>query len=159
MSEAPQHFVFLLLERFTLLAFSSAVEPLRLANQNLDKTVYTWTIASESGGPVASSAGISIAADHGLTEVPRDSTIIVCGGLNIKAAITKPVLTWLRREERRGVAMGAICTASQVLAQAGLLDGKRATIHWYNRDAFAEEFPEIELTQNIYVIDGTRYTA
>ncbi|MEM6467247.1 MAG: GlxA family transcriptional regulator, partial [Pseudomonadota bacterium] len=93
------------------------------------------------------------------TEVPRDSTIIVCGGLNIKAAITKPVLTWLRREERRGVAMGAICTASQVLAQAGLLDGKRATIHWYNRDAFAEEFPEIELTQNIYVIDGTRYTA
>jgi transcriptional regulator GlxA family with amidase domain len=69
------------------------------------------------------------------------------------------VLTWLRREARRGLAVGALCTGAQVIAQAGLLDGRRCTIHWENRDSFEEDFPEIDLTQNIYVIDRDRYTA
>ena len=81
------------------------------------------------------------------------------GGLKVKQAITRPVLTWLRREARRGLPVGALCTGAQVIAEAGLLDGRRCTIHWENRDSFEEDFPEIELTQNIYVIDRDRYTA
>ena len=77
----------------------------------------------------------------------------------MKRAITRPVLTWLRREARRGLAIGAVCTGAQVIAEAGLLDGRRCTIHWENRDSFEEDFPEIELTRNIYVIDRDRYTA
>ena len=77
----------------------------------------------------------------------------------MKAAISRPVLTWLRREARRGLAVGAVCTGAQVIAQAGLLDGRRCTIHWENRDSFEEDFPEIDLTQNVYVIDRDRYTA
>jgi transcriptional regulator GlxA family with amidase domain len=69
------------------------------------------------------------------------------------------VLTWLRREARRGLAVGAVCTGAQVIAQAGLLDGRRCTIHWENRDSFEEDFPDIDLTQNVYVIDRDRYTA
>ena len=77
----------------------------------------------------------------------------------VKQAITRPVLTWLRREARRGMAIGAVCTGAQVIAEAGLLDGRRCTIHWENRDSFEEDFPEIELTPNVYVIDRDRYTA
>ena len=77
----------------------------------------------------------------------------------MKQAISRPILTWLRREARRGMAIGAVCTGAQVIAQAGLLDGRRCTIHWENRDSFEEDFPEIELTQNVYVIDRDRYTA
>ena len=68
----------------------------------------------------------------------------------MKQAITRPVLTWLRREARKGVAVGALCTGAQALAQAGLLGGQRCTIHWENRDSFAEDFPDIELTQNMF---------
>jgi len=69
------------------------------------------------------------------------------------------VLTWLRRESRRGMAIGAVCTGAHALAKAGLLDGRRCTIHWENRDSFEEDFPEIELVQTVYVIDANRYTA
>ena len=98
-------------------------------------------------------------ADGGLGELGRDTTIVVVGGLAVKAAITRPILTWLRREARRGLAVGAVCTGAQVIAAAGLLDGRRCTIHWENRDSFEEDFPEIELTPNVYVIDRDRYTA
>ena len=77
----------------------------------------------------------------------------------MKAAITRPLLTWLRRESRRVAAVGAVCTGAQAIAQAGLLDGRRCTIHWENRDSFEEDFPDIELSPNIYVIDQNRYTA
>jgi AraC family transcriptional regulator, glycine betaine-responsive activator len=155
----PERYVFLLLDSFTLIAFASAIEPLRLANRMAGHTLYEWRVASETGAPVACSNGVVVQADSALEELSRDTTIIVCGGTQVKRAITRPVLTWLRRESRKGLAVGAVCTGAQVIAQAGLLDGRRCTIHWENRDSFEEDFPEIALTQNIYVIDRDRYTA
>jgi transcriptional regulator GlxA family with amidase domain len=151
--------VFLLLESFTLIAFAGAIEPLRLANRMAGRPLYDWRVLTADGGPVTASNGVALQADAGLTELSREATIIVVGGLNVKSAISRPVLTWLRREARRGLAVGALCTGAQVIAQAGLLDGRRCTIHWENRDSFEEDFPEIDLTQNIYVIDRDRYTA
>jgi transcriptional regulator GlxA family with amidase domain len=84
---------------------------------------------------------------------------MVCGGTGVKEAANKGVLTWLRRESRRGIAMGAVCTGAQALARAGLLEGRRCTIHWENRDSFEEDFPDIELSQTVYVVDANRYTA
>jgi len=155
----PEKFVFLLLENFTLIAFACAIEPLRLANRIAGRKLYDWTVLSETGGPVLSSNGVCITPDAGLGEVSRDAAIIVCGGAGVKAATTKPVLAWLRRESRRGIAMGAVCTGAQTLALAGLLDGRRCTIHWENRDSFEEDFPDIELSHTVYVIDANRYTA
>ncbi|CAN0057250.1 unnamed protein product [Chrysoparadoxa australica] len=54
--------------------------------------------------------------------------------------------------------MGGLCTATYTLAKAGLMDGKRATIHWENQDSFAEEFDEVELTKSVFTIDGNRLT-
>ena len=155
----PERFVFLLLENFTLIAFAGAIEPLRLANRMAERTLYEWQVVSATGGPVTASNGVVLQADAGLVELGRDAVIIVVGGLAVKQSITRPVLTWLRREARRGLAVGALCTGAQVIAQAGLLDGRRCTIHWENRDSFEEDFPDVQLTQNIYVIDRDRYTA
>ncbi len=154
-----ERYVFLLLEKFTLIAFAGAIEPLRIANRMAGRTLYEWRVVSETGAPVQASNGVALAVDGGLDEPGRDATIIVVGGLQVKQAISRPVLTWLRREARRGLAIGAVCTGAQVIAAAGLLDGRRCTIHWENRDSFEEDFPEIDLTQNIYVIDRDRYTA
>lgn len=156
---APDRFVFLLLENFTLLAFSCAIEPLRIANRISGRPLYEWSVVSESGAPVTSSSGVAVAADGGLNELGRDAAAIVCGGTGVREATSRAVLTWLRRESRRGAAMGAVCTGAHALARAGLLDGRRCTIHWENRDGFEEEFPDIELTHTVFVIDGNRYTA
>jgi len=152
-------FVFLLLDHFSLIAFAGALEPLRLANRMAGRELYRWRVVSESGKPVSSSSDVVVESHGGLEELGRDTTIIVVGGRQVKQATTKPVLTWLRRESRRGLGVGAVCTGAQVIAQAGLLEGRRCTIHWENRDSFEEDFPDIELTQNIYVIDRDRYTA
>jgi AraC family transcriptional regulator, glycine betaine-responsive activator len=158
-SEHPERFVFLLLETFTMIAFAGAIEPLRIANRMAGRTLYEWRVVSETGGPVAASNGVPVQADGGLGEAAGEAVIIVVGGLNVKSATTRPVLTWLRREARRGLAIGAVCTGAHVLAEAGLLERRRCTIHWENRDGFEEDFPGIELTRNIYVVDRDRYTA
>ena len=62
----------------------------------------------------------------------------------------------MRREARRGVHIGALCTASYVLAKAGLLNGKTATIHWENYDSFEEEFDEVALSKSVFVVDENR---
>jgi len=76
----------------------------------------------------------------------------------VAQASSKRVIGWLRREARRGVTIGGLCTAAHTLAMAGLLDGKRATIHWENQDSFGEEFEEVTLTESVFVVDGNRLT-
>jgi len=139
--------------------FAVAIESLRIANRVAGQNLYRWTLASEDGHSATASNGITLLVDMGLDPVLRDDTLMVCGGLDIRAATTRPVLNWLRREARKGASMGGLCTASYTLAKAGLLDGRKCTIHWENHDSFEEEFLEVELTKAIYTVDGNRYSA
>ena len=152
----PRRFVFLLLDRFTMLSFASAIEPLRIANRVAGKTLYTWALAGEGGGSIACSNGAEFKLDMGLDEIDREDTVLVCGGIDVQRATTKGIVNWLRREARRGVTVGGLCTGAFALAKAGLLDGKKATIHWENQDGFAEEFEEVRLTKSVFVMDGNR---
>lgn len=158
MSES-KHFAFLLLDQFSLIAFASAMEPLRLANRKLGYTYYSWSLLGEGGEHATCSNGTELKLDDGLIDLGRNATIVVCSGIHVKEATTKPILNWLRREARKGYAIAGICTAAYSLAKAGLLDAKRCTIHWENADAFAEEFPEVTLTKSVYAIDGKRMTS
>ena len=154
-----RHFVFLLLKNFSMSSFTAAIEPLRIANRMNGKEIYTWSLASENGTWAKASNDVELRVDRGFDLTNRGDTILVCGGVKIKEATTKPALNWLRREARKGVRVGGLCTGAHTLATAGLLDGKKCTIHWENHDSFEEEFPEVELTKSIYVVDGNRYTS
>ncbi len=154
-----RHFVFLLLKNFSLASFTAAIEPLRIANRMNGRDVYTWSLASENGDSATASNGVQFRVDRGFDSTNRSDTILVCGGVKIKEATTRPALNWLRREARKGVRVGGLCTGAYTLATAGLLDGRKCTIHWENHDSFEEEFPEVELTKSIYVVDGNRYTS
>ncbi|MFN6977889.1 MAG: GlxA family transcriptional regulator [Gemmobacter sp.] len=155
---AARRFVFLLLDRFTLLPFASAVEPLRIANRMSGRPLYAWALAGESGTEAVCSGGIAFRLDFGLEEIERDDVLVVCGGIDVREATTRGVLNWLRREARRGVTVAGLCTGAWAMAKAGLLDGKRATIHWENQDGFAEAFEAVTLTKSVFVIDGNRWT-
>lgn len=155
-----KNYIFVLLENFSLLAFSSAIEPLRLANYMSKEKKFLWKLVSVDKYEVTCSNGTKIMCDNNLDIATyRDDIIIICGGTNIKDNMTKKLLGWLRKEARKGLCIGGLCTASQILAKAGLLDNKKCTIHWENRDSFLEDFPEHLLTSSVYTVDGNRYTA
>ncbi|MGR3633712.1 MAG: GlxA family transcriptional regulator [Limimaricola soesokkakensis] len=153
-----RRFVFVLLPNFTMLCFACAVEALRIANRMAGREIYSWVLAGDGGETATCSNGTVFKLDMDLDELTRDDMVMVCGGIDVQAASTKRMLNWLRREARRGAVMGGLCTAGYTLAKAGLLDGKRATIHWENQDSFAEEFEEVTLTRSVFVIDGNRIT-
>ncbi len=154
----PRRFVFVLMENFTMLCFAAAVESLRIANRTAGKQLYTWSIINEDGGEASCSNGCVFRVDSELNELDRDDTIMLCGGVDVQQATTKRILNWIRRESRRGVTVAGLCTAGYTMARAGLLDGKKATIHWENQDSFSEEFEEVELTKSVFVVDGNRIT-
>ena len=156
--EKPKRFVFVLLDNFTLLCFSAALESLRIANRMAGRELYSWRIIGEGGDVAVCSAGTTFKLDGDLDELTRDDVVMICGGIDVQASTTKRLLGWLRREARKGVPVAGLCTAAYTLAKAGLLDGKRATIHWENQDSFAEEFQEVELTKSVFVIDEKRLT-
>lgn len=164
----PRRFTFLLLERFTMLPFSGVIEALRLANRSAGKVLYEWRLVGPQGDVARCSNGSGIVLDGGLEDqsglgdrasVRGDQVVIVCGGIDVRKEATRPVLNWLRRQERGGATIGAVCTGAWVLAEAGMLDDRRATIHWENHDGFAEAFPEVDLYRSVFVNDGNRITA
>lgn len=154
----PRRFVFVLMDKFTLLSFASAIEPLRIANRLAGTTLYEWTLSGETD-EVSCSAGTVFKVDQRLSALNREDTVILCGGMDISSTTTTSLLNWLRREARRGLGIGSLCTASYALAKAGLLNGRRATIHWENQDSFTEAFEDVHLTKSIFVVDGNRLSA
>jgi transcriptional regulator GlxA family with amidase domain len=154
----PRRFVFLLLDRFTMLSFAGAIEPLRIANRVSGDQLYSWVLAGEGGDTATCSNGAAFKLDMGLDEIDRDDVLLVCGGIDVQRAATRGVLNWLRREARRGATIGGLCTGAYAVAKAGLLDGRKATIHWENQDGFLEEFDSVKLTKSVFVMDGNRWS-
>ena len=154
-----QTFVFLLTENYSLMSYACAVEPLRLANWATGQELYRWRLSADGGEFAECSNGQRTLVDMGFEEIGRDEVLLICSGTYVKNATTKNLLHYIRREARRGIAIGGLCNATYIMARAGLLEGKRCTIHWDNRDSFLEDFPDIDLSHTIYTIDGNRYTS
>jgi len=155
----PKRFVFLLLPNYSLIAFSNAIEALRLANRMARREVYEWQLVTENGAPVVCSSGLYIAVDCALCELGREDTVMVCGGARVKQAVNAKLMNWARREARKGVAFGGLCTGTYFLAKAGLLQGRKATIHWENRESLIEDFPDLEISNAVYVVDKNRHSS
>ena len=149
---------FLLVPQFSMMAFGSAIEPLRSANRMSGCDLYRWRLYSVDGEPVEASNGIVFTPDAAIADVPRCPTVIVVAGLEAQNFNDRRALSWLRQLARHGAQLGAISTGSYILARAGLLNGYRCTIHWENLSSFMEEFPDLEVTTRIFAIDRDRFT-
>jgi transcriptional regulator GlxA family with amidase domain len=147
-------YAFLVLPEFTLLAFSSALDPLRIANQVSQKPLYHWQVLSSDGGPVASSSGVSVLPDAALADLDRDTTLLVCAGNPGGADPDPHAQAAIQRHHRHGGRVGGICTGAIALARAGLLEGRRFTLHWENQPAFRERFPRLDPTPHKFEQDG-----
>jgi len=149
---------FYLVPQFSMLAFSSAVEVLRMANQLSGQTLYRWTLSSSDGQPVACSNGLSLAVEHSAQTRERYDAVFVCAGLNVHMVNDDLALQWLRQLDKQGVVLGAVCTGTYFLARAELLNDHRCTIHWENLAAAREEFPQLVISPELFEIDRKRYT-
>lgn len=127
------------------------------ANLLRGEEVYQFRIASEHGGAVMSSQGFSVNTEP-LAEAGYD-TLIVAGDNECRLPSTT-LVDFLRRAPFRSRRIASICTGAFVLAAAGLLDGKRATTHWYHARAFKKQYPNVQLDEDrIFVVDGQVWTS
>ncbi|HMB78385.1 MAG TPA: GlxA family transcriptional regulator [Kiloniellaceae bacterium] len=149
---------FLLMPEFSMLAFTAAIEPLRVANELSKCELYRWVVLSTDAAAVTSSNGLQIAPHGGLDFLESCWAAVVCGGRNSHLKPQPKLGAWLRRLRFRGAKVGAISDGTYMLAQAGLLDGYACTIHWNCIAGFAETYPDIEVTDSLYRIDRDRFT-
>lgn len=157
--------VFFLIPDFTMIAFATALEPLRSANRMLGYEAYRWRLASMDGRPVNASNGVECAVNTSVEDErrklagpERPSMVVVCSGINVEQYSNKSAFAWLREEYNRGVAIGGLCTGAHVLAAAGLLSNKRCAIHWENLPGFSEAFPKANVFADLFEVDQNIYT-
>lgn len=152
--------VFYLVPNFSMIAFSTAIEPLRLANRLQKTPSYSWRLASADGQSVTASNGVEVSVDTNLekersilTSSSRPSMLLVCSGTAVEEHENKTLFAYLRQNKNQGVLVGGLCTGAFLLAAAGILDNKRCAIHWENIPGFSERFPKVEVYADLYEME------
>src|SRR5215213_9836763 len=117
-------------------------------------------VLAETPGPVRSSSGVEMVA-RGLRAAGSISTLIVAGGEGVEAAAASAkTLAFVRAMAKRGIRLASICSGAYVLAEAGLLDGRRATTHWQRTRHFLSAYPMVKLEPDrIFVRDGNIWSS
>ena len=151
-------FGFLTLPNYSLIAVSNALEACRMANYASGRSIYDWQVVTLDGAAVPASNGLSLNPTATLDQARDIEVLFVCGGIDVRHATDRRLSAALRRLARSGVTLGALCTGSFALAEAGLLDGYRCAIHWENLSAIREEFAAVSFVDDLFVIDRDRIT-
>ncbi len=150
---------FLVLPHASLLTVASTLDPLRSANRHLGYEAFQWLVVSPSAGSVALTCGLDLPAMPELSAVRGFDMLIVIAGFRVAEVMTAPLLRDIRKVASTVPAIGAIDTGTWVLAKAGLLEGKRVTVHWEDIEALAQDYPELEVLPDRYVLSGNVTTA
>ena len=95
--QGTQRVGFLLMDQFTLVSLSSAIDPLRVANSLSDVELYRWCLIGAGEEEQVSSDGVRVKLDHNLTDEIELDLVIVVGGIDIEQSVTKVDLSWLRK--------------------------------------------------------------
>ena len=155
----PLRLGFLMFPGFPMACLTSAIEPLRAANEISGRRQFEWRLVAENHAPVRSSAEVRFEPDVTLAE---------CEGLDHLYILSPPTgafadarhgqarLRWL---ERTGVVLGAFSGGIFPLARAGLMEGKGCSVHWCYEAAFKAEFPKVQASEAVILRDGRRITA
>ena len=150
---------FLMVPDYTIVTLTSAIAVLRMANRESGRELYRWRCLTIDGQPVLSSDGLRLLPDGSLDALQVPPRILfVCGGYHPERHCEPALTAHLVRLATAGAALGALCTGSRILAEAGLLDGYRCAIHWENAASLREQFPTVQVSSRLFVVDRDRYT-
>jgi len=142
---------------FALMSYASTVEPFRAANLLSRQPLYEL-IHFGREQMTDSSVGATVPIDHNIGDMPQLDMLLVIAGGDPVAFDDAKILSWLRRMARRDVLMGGVSGGPVVLAKAGLMTGRRMTVHWEHAPALAEMSPNLLIERSLYVMDRDRVT-
>ncbi|MEX0956435.1 MAG: GlxA family transcriptional regulator [Rhizobiaceae bacterium] len=150
---------FLLLPGFSLLSFSSAIEPLRIANKILGRNAFAYLCCSIDGRDAQASNGLIQRIDLCIDEIGEPDFLVICSSDGIEKVVLPASLRHaVRKFAHAGGLIGGVCTGAYALASLGLLKGRKCTVHWEYAGIFSEAFPDVELTSCLVQEDRTILT-
>ncbi len=157
-SKPPIRYGFLLVENYSMIAISSAIEPLRMANRLAKQDLYEWPVYTLDGNPVPASNGLIINPDDAIENAKKLDILFICAGVDVAGVFNKDLQSTLHKFDRQKTKLGGLCTGTFLLAKAGLLDNYKCTIHWENLASMREEFPQVIVNDELYEVDRDRLT-
>lgn len=135
----------------------AAISAFELANTTAGETLYGIRVLSEEGGAVANSLGIPLET-RTLSRAKVDTLIVT--GLLVPAASSAGLVRQIRKAAQSVRRIASVCTGAFILGEAGLLDGKRVTTHWFHARALQAQFPRAVVEDDrIFIIDGALWTS
>lgn len=158
-NNSPAVLGFLIFPGFPMACLTSAIEPLRAANEIAGQTAFAWKLISETGDRVRSSAAVSFDPDLALRDVEDLNYLFLLSSPLAPFATAKATQGHLRRLARHGMTLGGVSGGVFPMARAGLLEDHVCSVHWCYEAAFAAEFPHLRTTDDVIVIDRQRQTA
>jgi len=157
-SGRPVKFAFLIFDQFSNLCLANCLEPLRAANTLTEAHAFDWKIYTLDGAPALSSSGLQVMPHASLSELEYCDYLFITASYEHERHDTRRVRQELRRcVKRAGITVG-LDTGPWLMASAGLLDGRRATIHWDVLDAFSGQFLTVDAVEARVVADGPMMT-
>lgn len=140
--------------------FACACEVFGYDRSDIVSPWYRFIVASQDPPPIRSSTGFVLSTDHGLEALAEADTIVVPGWADDLRAPRPETIAALRAAYDRGARIMSVCIGAFVLAEAGLLDGRRVTTHWRFADRLRERFPAVEVDPEVlYIDDGQILTS
>ncbi|VDC26435.1 GlxA family transcriptional regulator [Pseudogemmobacter humi] len=158
-NENGLHLGFLIFPGFPMACLTSAIEPLRAANEIIGRRAFRWSVVAETGSRVVSSAEVGFDPDLALADLENVDQLYILSGPSGRFQNARSSNAALRRLARHGTGIGAFSGGIFPLARSGLLDGHKASVHWCYETAFKAEFPNVLASEKVITIDRGRLTA
>lgn len=155
----PIRISLLLFDRFSNLCLANCIEPLRAANTYAVSPVFEWSILTLDGLPSRSSSGIDMLAERAISDLTKTDYLFVMASYGHEMHDTPANRQLLRAAARKAKTLVGLDAGPWLLASAGLLDGRRATVHWDLLNVFTEKFLKIEVERAHFVNDGSVTTS
>lgn len=147
----------LVLPDCSLMSLAATLDPMRGANRVAARSLYHWQVVSPDGADPVTSSGLKVVVNGKFEARPQDILIVV-GAFHALEHATPKLLSLLRQASNQSRLVIGIEAGSWVLAKAGLLDGRKATTHWEDLEAFSHRFPDVEMQSDRWVMDGAFLT-
>ncbi|MTI08419.1 GlxA family transcriptional regulator [Curvivirga aplysinae] len=142
------HFDIFLADNFPILSLSLITEPLRIANRESLKQVYTWRLLSLDGGPLISSSGYQLQTQK--IDDEKCDVLLLLSSYNPERALSEKLINWLRRQSRKDILMGCVDTGALIFAKAGLLANQPAAVHFEAIAGYIEQYPKAKFIDKLY---------
>lgn len=155
---APLRLGFLMFPGFPMACLTSAIEPLRAANEIAGRREFDWQLVAETPAAVTCSAGIGFQPHATLQEAEELDHLYLLAPPMAEFADPRRSPARLRWLDRRGLTLGAFSGGIFPLARSGLMAGRACSVHWCYDAAFRAEFPEVEVSQAVILRDRRRNT-